>query len=51
MKYIWTAIRMTIVSAVILGVIYPLAMTGIAGAAFPHQGEAQGERHVHGQRE
>ena len=40
MKYIWTAIRMTIVSAVILGVIYPLAMTGLAQVIFP--GKADG---------
>ena len=40
MKYIRTAIRMTIVSAVILGIIYPLAMTGIAQVVFP--GKANG---------
>jgi potassium-transporting ATPase KdpC subunit len=39
-KYVWTAIRMTIVSAVILGIIYPLAMTGIAQLVFP--GKADG---------
>jgi K+-transporting ATPase ATPase C chain len=31
------AIVMTIALTVITGVIYPLAMTGIAGLAFPHQ--------------
>ena len=40
MKYVWTAIRMTIVTAVILGIIYPLAMTGIAQVVFP--GKADG---------
>jgi len=39
-KYVWTAIRMTIVTAVILGIIYPLAMTGIAQVVFP--GKADG---------
>ena len=39
MKYVWTAIRMTIVSAVILGIIYPLAMTGIAQVVFPHRAD------------
>ena len=40
MKYVWTAIRMTIVTAVIAGIIYPLAMTGIAQVVFP--GKADG---------
>ena len=40
MKYVWTAVRMTIVTAVILGIIYPLAMTGIAQVVFP--GKADG---------
>jgi K+-transporting ATPase ATPase C chain len=40
MKYVWTAIRMTIVTAVIAGIIYPLAMTGVAQVLFP--GKADG---------
>ena len=40
MKYVWTAIRVTIVTAVIAGIIYPLAMTGIAQVVFP--GKADG---------
>ena len=40
MKYVWIAIRMTIVTAVIAGIIYPLAMTGIAQVIFP--GKANG---------
>ena len=40
MKYVWTAIRMTIVTAVIACIIYPLAMTGIAQVVFP--GKADG---------
>lgn len=35
---VWlTAVRFTVVTAVLLGLIYPLAVTGIAGAVFPHQ--------------
>jgi len=35
---VWTtAIRFTLITTVLLGLAYPLAMTGIAGAAFPHQ--------------
>jgi potassium-transporting ATPase KdpC subunit len=36
-KHLGTALRITIVSIVLLGLIYPLAMTGIAQALFPHQ--------------
>ena len=35
------AILMTIVTTVILGVIYPLAITGIAQVAFPNQANGQ----------
>lgn len=35
---VWgTAIRFTIVTAILFGLAYPLAMTGIAGALFPHR--------------
>ena len=35
---IWgTAIRFTLVTAVLLGVAYPLAVTGIASLIFPHK--------------
>jgi len=34
-RYIGTAIRMTILTAVLLGLIYPLAITGIAQVLFP----------------
>ena len=35
---VWlTAVRFTVVTAVLLGLIYPLAVTGLAGALFPHQ--------------
>ena len=40
MKYIWTAIRMTLVTAVIAGIVYPLVMTGLAQVIFP--GKADG---------
>ncbi len=40
MKYVWTAIRMTLVTAVIAGIIYPLVMTGLAQVVFP--GRANG---------
>ena len=40
MKYVWTSIRMTIVTAVIAGIIYPLVMTGLAQVTFP--GKANG---------
>lgn len=36
-KHFGAAFRMTIVSIVILGLIYPLAMTGVAEAIFPKQ--------------
>jgi K+-transporting ATPase ATPase C chain len=39
-KYVWTALRMTIVTAVIAGIIYPLVMTGLAQGIFP--GRADG---------
>jgi potassium-transporting ATPase KdpC subunit len=35
MKSLGTAIRMTIVTAVLFGLIYPLAMTGVAQVIFP----------------
>jgi potassium-transporting ATPase KdpC subunit len=40
MKYLGTAIRMTILTAIVLGLIYPLAITGAAQLIFP--GKANG---------
>jgi K+-transporting ATPase ATPase C chain len=40
-KNLIAAILMTIVTTVILGVIYPLAITGIAQVAFPNQANGQ----------
>jgi K+-transporting ATPase ATPase C chain len=34
-----TAIKMTIVLTILLGVVYPLAITGIASVIFPHQAQ------------
>ncbi|MBV8344551.1 MAG: potassium-transporting ATPase subunit KdpC [Candidatus Eremiobacteraeota bacterium] len=36
-RHLGTSVRVTIVSIVLLGLIYPLAMTGIAQALFPRQ--------------
>ena len=44
MKNLLTAILMTIVTTILLGVIYPLAITGLAQAIFPDQ--ANGSRIV-----
>ena len=38
MHSVWkTSIRFTLVTTVLLGLAYPLVLTGIAGALFPHQ--------------
>jgi potassium-transporting ATPase KdpC subunit len=39
MRNIWRAIRLTIVFAVLLGLIYPLIVTGIGNLLFPYQAE------------
>ncbi len=36
-KYLGTSLRVTIVSVILLGLIYPLAMTAVAQAIFPWQ--------------
>jgi K+-transporting ATPase ATPase C chain len=40
-RHLITAALMTIVTTVILGIVYPLAITGIAQVAFPHQANGQ----------
>ena len=37
LKHFGTALRMTIVSVILLGLVYPIVMTGIAEAIFPQQ--------------
>src|SRR5579872_5292359 len=37
LRHLGTALRITIISIVMLGLIYPLVMTGIAQALFPRQ--------------
>jgi potassium-transporting ATPase KdpC subunit len=36
---IWIAIRMTIILTVLTGIVYPVAMVGLAHLLFPHQAE------------
>jgi K+-transporting ATPase ATPase C chain len=36
-KQLWTSISMTIVTTVLLGLVYPLAMTGISQVLFPRK--------------
>jgi len=37
MQEIMVAVRMTLVSLVLTGIVYPLLITGVAGSLFPHQ--------------
>ncbi len=46
MKQLLTALRATIVLGILTGVLYPLAITGLAKALFPHQ--ANGSMTEHG---
>ncbi len=36
-KHLGTSLRITLVSVILLGLMYPFAMTGLAQALFPHQ--------------
>ena len=40
MRYVWTSLRMLLVTAVIFGIIYPLVMTGVSQVVF--HGRANG---------
>jgi potassium-transporting ATPase KdpC subunit len=37
LKHLSTSVRMTVVSVILLGLIYPFVMTGLAQVLFPHQ--------------
>lgn len=39
MRSLMISIKMTVVLTILLGVVYPLAMTGIANVVFPHQAQ------------
>src|ERR1700676_2757535 len=39
MRALMISIKMTIVLTILLGIIYPLAMTGVANIFFPHQAQ------------
>ena len=41
MKNLFTAVLMTVVTTILLGLIYPLAVTGLAQALFPHNANGQ----------
>lgn len=40
-KHLWTATLMTVVTTVLLGLIYPLVVTGLAQVLFPDQANGQ----------
>lgn len=40
-KHLWTATLMTVVTTVLLGIAYPLAITGLAQVMFPDQANGQ----------
>ena len=40
-KHIVTAVLYTVVTAVLLGIVYPLAVTGMAHVLFPRQADGQ----------
>jgi K+-transporting ATPase c subunit len=48
MKNLITAILMTVVTTVLLGLIYPLVVTGLAQVIFPEQANGQLIRHSDG---
>lgn len=41
LKHLWTATRMTVVTTVLLGLVYPLVITGLAQVLFPDQANGQ----------
>jgi K+-transporting ATPase ATPase C chain len=40
-KNLWISIAMTVVTTVLLGLIYPMVVTGLAQVIFPHQANGQ----------
>lgn len=40
-KHLWTATMMTVVTTVLLGLVYPLVITGLAQVLFPDQANGQ----------
>ena len=40
-KHLWTATLMTVVTTALLGLIYPLVITGLAQVLFPEQANGQ----------
>ena len=40
-KNLWISVAMTIVTTVLLGIIYPLVVTGLAQVIFPHKANGQ----------
>jgi K+-transporting ATPase ATPase C chain len=41
LKHLWTATLMTVVTTVLLGLVYPLVITGLAQVLFPDQANGQ----------
>jgi potassium-transporting ATPase KdpC subunit len=48
MKNLITAVLMTVVTTILLGLIYPLAVTGLAQVLFPYRANGQLIRRAHG---
>jgi K+-transporting ATPase ATPase C chain len=49
MSEIVTALRMTLATLVLLGLLYPLALTGLAQVLFPHRANGSLQRNASGQ--
>ena len=40
-KNLWSSIMMTVVTTILLGLIYPMLVTGLARLVFPHKANGQ----------